>query len=171
VIVETASDVDGLDIADPSRISYLTQTTLAVDETAEVVDALRAKFPALRGPGTDDICYATTNRQNSLRAVADQSDLVLVVGSTNSSNSVRLVELAERGGTPAHLIDDVTDIRPEWLAGAGTIGLTAGASAPPNLIQEIVRALGGLGPLDVREIRTTTETIHFGLPSAVRSVS
>ncbi|MBB5156516.1 4-hydroxy-3-methylbut-2-enyl diphosphate reductase [Saccharopolyspora phatthalungensis] len=167
VIVETVSDVDNLSIADPSRVSYLTQTTLAVDETADVVEALRAKFSALRGAASDDICYATTNRQSSLRAVADQAGLVLVVGSANSSNSVRLVELAERGGTPAHRIDDVTDIRPEWLAEASVVGLTAGASAPPNLIEEIVRALGGLGPLDVRQIETTTETIHFGLPSAV----
>jgi 4-hydroxy-3-methylbut-2-enyl diphosphate reductase len=171
VVVEKPSDVDDIRVDDPLRVSYLTQTTLAVDETKEVVDALRSRYPDLRGPASEDICYATTNRQDSLRAVAERADLVLVVGSTNSSNSVRLVELARRVGTQAHLIDDVTDIRPRWLAGVDVIGLTAGASAPPGLVDSVVRALGGLGPLDVREIETTTETVHFGLPGAVRSAT
>jgi 4-hydroxy-3-methylbut-2-enyl diphosphate reductase len=127
VLIQAASDVAELTLADPARVSYLTQTTLAVDETAEIVDALRERFPALRGPASDDICYATTNRQDALTAIAEESDLVLVVGSTNSSNSVRLVELALRHGTPSHLIDDPSDIRPEWLDGVRVVGVTAGA--------------------------------------------
>jgi 4-hydroxy-3-methylbut-2-enyl diphosphate reductase len=169
VLVESAADVERLEVPDPGRVSYLTQTTLAVDEAAEVVDALRAKFPGLRGPASDDICYATTNRQDALRAIADESDLVLVVGSTNSSNSVRLVELAYRQGTPAHLIDDESGIRPEWMEGVRTVGLTAGASAPPRLFEEVVEAIGRLGPITVTERETTRETIHFTLPSSVRS--
>jgi 4-hydroxy-3-methylbut-2-enyl diphosphate reductase len=132
VLVQTVGEVAGLEVANPERVSYLTQTTLAVDETAEIVGALRARFPALRGPASDDICYATTNRQDALTAIAAESDLVLVVGSTNSSNSVRLVELAHRHGTPSYLIDDPDDIRPEWLDGVGVVGLTAGARPRPG---------------------------------------
>jgi 4-hydroxy-3-methylbut-2-enyl diphosphate reductase len=168
VLVETAQDVAALEIEDPSRVSYLTQTTLAVDETTEVVDALRARFPALRGPGSDDICYATTNRQRSLAAVADEADLVLVVGSTNSSNSVRLVEVARRMGTPAYLVDDVSGISPSWLEGVRVVGLTAGASAPPELVDEVVQWLRTFGPVLVAERETARETITFGLPSAAR---
>jgi 4-hydroxy-3-methylbut-2-enyl diphosphate reductase len=168
VLVATPEDAARVAVADPERVSYLTQTTLAVDEAAAVVGALRARFPALRGPGSDDICYATTNRQDALAAIADDADTVLVVGSANSSNSVRLVELAERRGTPAHLIDSAADIRPEWLAGAATVGLTAGASAPPVLVDAVVAALGWLGPLDVHERTTTRETLRFTLPPAVR---
>jgi 4-hydroxy-3-methylbut-2-enyl diphosphate reductase len=168
VLVETAQDVAALEIEDPSRVSYLTQTTLAVDETTEVVDALRARFPALRGPGSDDICYATTNRQRSLAAVADEADLVLVVGSTNSSNSVRLVEVARRMGTPAYLVDDVSGISPSWLDGVRVVGLTAGASAPPELVDEVVQWLRTFGPVRVAERETARETITFGLPSAAR---
>lgn len=168
VLVESAADVAALEVPDPERVSYLTQTTLAVDETAEVVDALRARFPALRGPASADICYATTNRQDALRSIAEDADLVLVVGSHNSSNSQRLVELARRGGTPAHLVDDTGDIRAAWLAGAATVGLTAGASAPPGLVEAVITALGGLGRVAVRERETTRETVRFTLPSAVR---
>ncbi len=165
VLVETVADVERLEVPDPSRVSYLTQTTLAVDETAEVVDALKAKFPQLRGPASDDICYATTNRQDAVREVARDADLVLVVGSANSSNSVRLVELAKRQGAPAHLIDDVSDIRPEWLEGVRVVGLSAGASAPPRLVDEVITALGAW---DVQVRETTQETIQFTLPAAVR---
>jgi 4-hydroxy-3-methylbut-2-enyl diphosphate reductase len=168
VLVQTVEEVAELEVADPARVSYLTQTTLAVDETAEVLDALRTRFPALRGPASDDICYATTNRQDALTAIALESDLVLVVGSTNSSNSVRLVELAHRHGTPSYLIDDPSDIRPEWLEGVGVVGLTAGASAPPRLVDAVIAALAGLGPVTVVERETTRETVHFTLPSAVR---
>lgn len=152
-------------VPDPDRVSYLTQTTLAVDETEEIIAVLRTRFPKLRGPGSDDICYATTNRQHALSAVAADADLVLVVGSANSSNSVRLVELARRSGTPAYLIEDAGDIRPEWLAGVRTVGLTAGASAPPRLVDEVVAALG---PATVLERETATESIRFTLPAAVR---
>ncbi|MFD5825380.1 4-hydroxy-3-methylbut-2-enyl diphosphate reductase [Lentzea sp. NPDC060358] len=166
VLVETVDDVLALDIAGP--VSYLTQTTLAVDETAEVVEALHRKFPQLRGPGSDDICYATTNRQVAIREVAERSDLVLVVGSRNSSNSVRMVELATRGGTPAYLVDDASEIDPAWLDGVSSVGLSAGASAPPELVDEVVRTLESLGPVSVSTHTTATETIAFTLPLAVR---
>ncbi|WP_218952097.1 4-hydroxy-3-methylbut-2-enyl diphosphate reductase [Amycolatopsis anabasis] len=168
VLVQSAADVETLEVPDPARVSYLTQTTLAVDETTDVVRALRARFPQLRGPGSDDICYATTNRQDALAAIAEEADLVLVVGSANSSNSVRLVELAHRHGTPARLIDDADDLRPEWLRGKRTIGITAGASAPPRLVDSVVEAFSRLGEVTVSERETTRETIHFTLPSAVR---
>ncbi|MFI5931543.1 4-hydroxy-3-methylbut-2-enyl diphosphate reductase [Actinoplanes sp. NPDC051494] len=161
VTVATPAEVETLVIDDPSRVSYLTQTTLAMDESAAVVHALRKRFPLLRGPASADICYATTNRQEALQAIATDADIVLVVGSTNSSNSQRLVELATRTGTPAHLIDGPTDIRPAWLATARTIGLTAGASAPPSMVDAVVSALGGLGPTTVEERETTRETIRF----------
>ncbi|KII00311.1 hypothetical protein LP52_01725 [Streptomonospora alba] len=169
VLISTPEEAAALEVENPERVSYLTQTTLAVDETAEVVDALRARFPALRGPASDDICYATTNRQDALSAIAEEADLVLVVGSDNSSNSQRLVELAVRRGTAAHLIDDTRDLRPEWLAGVRTIGLTAGASAPPGLVEAVIRVLGGLGPVTVHEHEITRETVHFSLPPAVRT--
>ncbi len=168
VLVETAGDVEAMHVPDPSRVSYLTQTTLAVDETADVVSALRRRFPLVRGPGSDDICYATTNRQNALASIVTSSDLVLVVGSGNSSNSVRLVELAHRSGTPAHLIDGPADIRAEWLTDVEVIGLTAGASAPPRLVEAVVSALDGLGPVTAIERETARETMHFGLPPQVR---
>jgi 4-hydroxy-3-methylbut-2-enyl diphosphate reductase len=168
VLVQTAADVAALQPRDGERVAYLMQTTLSVDEAAEVSGALRERFPAMRAPGSDDICYATTNRQAAVRAVAAGSDLVLVAGSTNSSNSVRLVETCERAGTPAYLIDGAEDIQLDWLAGVSTIGLTAGASAPPAVVEEIIAALSGLGPLAVTEKVTTTESIRFGLPKEVR---
>jgi 4-hydroxy-3-methylbut-2-enyl diphosphate reductase len=168
VLVQTAADVAALRPRDGERVAYLMQTTLSVDEATEVAGALRERFPAVRGPGSDDICYATTNRQVAVRAVAAESDLVLVAGSTNSSNSVRLVETCERAGTPAYLIDGASDIQLDWLAGVSTIGLTAGASAPPAVVEEIISALSGLGPVSVSERVTTTESIRFGLPKEVR---
>jgi 4-hydroxy-3-methylbut-2-enyl diphosphate reductase len=168
VLVETAADVATLHVADPERISFLTQTTLAVDETTEVVDALRARFPATRGPASDDICYATTNRQDALKVIAAEADVVLVLGSTNSSNSVRLVELALRQGTPAYLVDDAGELRPEWLAGTKVVGVTAGASAPPRVVEGVLDVLRELGPITVAERETARETIHFTLPSAVK---
>jgi len=161
VIVGSVAEVEALAVSDPERISYLTQTTLSVAETDEIVAALRARFPALRGPHDDDICYATTNRQRALAEIADAVDLVLVVGSANSSNSVRLVELARSHGTPAHLVDDATAVRPEWLAGIDRVGLTAGASAPPELVDAVVARLRTLGPVEVREHVVTRETITF----------
>jgi 4-hydroxy-3-methylbut-2-en-1-yl diphosphate reductase len=161
VLVQTVEDVARIRVPDPRRVSYLTQTTLSVHETGEIVAALRARFPALRGPGSADICYATTNRQDALAAIADDADLVLVVGSANSSNSVRLVELAHRAGTPAHLVEDAAAIDPRWLAGVGVVGLTAGASAPPALVDEVVAALRRWGPVTVEERRVARETVRF----------
>jgi 4-hydroxy-3-methylbut-2-en-1-yl diphosphate reductase len=168
VLVETAADVAALSPADPSKVAYLMQTTLAVDEAADVAGALRERFPSMRAPGSDDICYATTNRQAAVRAVATEADLVLVAGSKNSSNSVRLVERSERAGTPAYLIDGATDIQLAWLSGASVVGLTAGASAPPAVVSEIITALSGLGTVTVTERVTTTESVQFGLPREVR---
>ena len=168
VLVQTASDVAALNVEDPSKIAYLMQTTLAIDEAADVAGALRDKFPQMRAPGSDDICYATTNRQAAVRAVATEADLVLVAGSANSSNSVRLVERSERAGTPAYLIDGATDIDLSWLSGASVVGLTAGASAPPAVVSEIIAALSGLGTVTVTERVTTTESVQFGLPREVR---
>ncbi len=168
VLVQSADDVARLSVDDPSKVAYLMQTTLAIDEAADVAGALREKFPRMRAPGSDDICYATTNRQAAVRAVAAEADLVLVAGSKNSSNSVRLVERSERAGTPAHLIDDAADIDLAWLAGVSTVGLTAGASAPPAVVSEIIEALSGLGPVSTTERVTTTESVQFGLPREVR---
>jgi 4-hydroxy-3-methylbut-2-en-1-yl diphosphate reductase len=168
VLVQTAEDVARLNVDDPSKIAYLMQTTLAIDEAADVSGALRDKFPQMRAPGSDDICYATTNRQAAVRAVAVEADLVLVAGSANSSNSVRLVERSARAGTPAHLIDGATDIDLSWLSDVSVVGLTAGASAPPAVVSEIITALSGLGAVTVTERVTTTESVQFGLPREVR---
>jgi len=165
VLVEDVAQASTVAVPDPDRVSYLTQTTLAVDETEEILAVLRTRFPNLRGPASDDICYATTNRQHALSTVAVEADLVLVIGSTNSSNSVRLVELSRRAGTPAYLIDDAGDIDPAWLEGVRTVGLTAGASAPPRLVDEVIAALE---PVTVLERETATESIRFTLPAAVR---
>ena len=168
VLVQTAADVAALSVENPAKVAYLMQTTLAIDEAADVSGALREKFPQMRAPGSDDICYATTNRQAAVRAVAVEADVVLVAGSKNSSNSVRLVERSEREGTPAHLIDGATDIDLSWLADASVVGLTAGASAPPAVVSEIITALSGLGTVTVTERVTTTESVQFGLPREVR---
>jgi 4-hydroxy-3-methylbut-2-enyl diphosphate reductase len=166
-LLQTAQDVDRVVTEPGSKVSYLTQTTLAVDEAAGIVGALRERFPTASGPATDDICYATTNRQEAVRAVAADADVVLVLGSTNSSNSLRLVEVAERTGTPAHLIDDATRILPEWIAAARTVANTAGASAPPHLVDEVIGTLDDLGPVEVSERAVTHEDIRFGLPKEV----
>jgi 4-hydroxy-3-methylbut-2-enyl diphosphate reductase len=168
ILLQSPQDVAAMQPRDGARVAYLMQTTLSVDEAAVVSGALRERFPAVRAPGSDDICYATTNRQAAVRAVAAESDVVLVAGSANSSNSVRLVETCERIGTPAYLIDGAADIQLDWLTGVTTIGLTAGASAPPAVVEEIISALAGLGPLSVSERVTTTESIRFGLPKEVR---
>lgn len=167
-LVETPRDVASLDL-DPSRpVAYTTQTTLAPDETAETVAALRARYPGLVGPSASDICYATHNRQEAVRAIAERCDVILVVGSATSSNSRRLVEVAERAGTAAHLVDDEGDIHLAWLAEATTVGVTAGASAPEVVVGRVVRAIGGLGPLDIRTEAVRNETVAFSLPQEVR---
>jgi 4-hydroxy-3-methylbut-2-enyl diphosphate reductase len=164
-LVEDADAVGELEVDDPERVAYLTQTTLAVDETAGIVDTLRERFPRLAGPRTSDICYATQNRQDAVKALAAESDVVLVVGSANSSNSRRLVEVAERHGAPAYLIEDEASIEPEWLAGRRTVGLTAGASAPEALVQRVLQTLGALGPTAVSERPTVRETVRFKVPA------
>jgi 4-hydroxy-3-methylbut-2-enyl diphosphate reductase len=167
-LVESAADVAKLKPADPGKVAYVMQTTLAADEAGSVVDAILDRFPAARGPGSDDICYATTNRQRAVRAIAADSDLVLVVGSANSSNSLRLVETAQRAGTPAYLIDSAEDIELGWLAGAATVGITAGASAPPAVVGQILAALAGLGQIETKEVVVATEAVQFGLPRELR---
>jgi 4-hydroxy-3-methylbut-2-enyl diphosphate reductase len=163
-LVANVEEAERVEVDDPERVAYLTQTTLAVDETREVVTVLERRFPNLAGPRSDDICYATQNRQDAVRAVAQVSDVVLVIGSKNSSNSNRLVEVAERAGTPAYLIDDEEGIELEWLEGVRTVGLAAGASAPERIVRRVLEALGGLGPVEVEERAVAVESVRFGLP-------
>jgi 4-hydroxy-3-methylbut-2-enyl diphosphate reductase len=167
-MIAGADEVASLEVDDPERVAYLTQTTLALDETAGVIDALRERFPAIVGPASDDICYATQNRQDAVRALAADCDVVLVVGSGNSSNSRRLVEVAERAGCPARLVENAADIPPALLVGAHRVGLTAGASAPEALVEEVVRALDGLGGVSLVERSVANEDVHFKLPPEVR---
>ncbi len=167
-VIESPDDVAGLPVEDPERVAYLTQTTLAVDDTAAVLESLRARFPTAQGPPSSDICYATQNRQDAVRALATDCDLILVVGSGNSSNSRRLVEVAERAGCRALLVEGADDIPPEALLGAVRVGLTAGASAPEALVKAVIQALDGLGGATVTERSVATEDVHFKLPSEVR---
>jgi 4-hydroxy-3-methylbut-2-enyl diphosphate reductase len=167
-VVDSTEAVHRLAIDADQPVAYLAQTTLATDEVAEIVDALRGRFPRAVGPGTDDICYATQNRQDAVRKIARRSDVVIVVGSANSSNSNRLVEVAEREGCEAHLIDDPTELDASWISDATTVGVTAGASAPETLVGEVVAALGGLGPLELEEDAVTTERVRFRAPDGVR---
>ncbi|SOJ52756.1 4-hydroxy-3-methylbut-2-enyl diphosphate reductase 1 [Mycobacterium simulans] len=169
VLVQTTTDVATLNIPADAQVSYLTQTTLAVDETTTVIDALRRRFPQLGEPPSDDICYATTNRQRAVRSIVDECDVLLVIGSQNSSNSQSLVGIAQRRDTPAYLIDGPDDINPDWLTGATTIGVTAGASAPPGMVALVVDALRAHGPLIVSERSVATETARFILPQQVRT--
>jgi 4-hydroxy-3-methylbut-2-enyl diphosphate reductase len=166
--IEEARDID---LQDSDRVAVLTQTTLAVDETAEIVDALRERFPSLVVPASEDICYATQNRQDAVRAIARDCELILVVGSQNSSNSRRLVEVAERAGCRARLVERAEDIEPELLVGVSALGVTAGASAPESLVEEVVSAIAGLGGLTLREVTVATEDTHFNLPPQVRAPS
>ncbi|MFA5630523.1 MAG: 4-hydroxy-3-methylbut-2-enyl diphosphate reductase [Porticoccaceae bacterium] len=167
-LVENCEDVRRLDVRHPDRLSYVTQTTLSVDDTAMVIDALRARFPLIEGPRKDDICYATQNRQDAVKQLALECDLVLVVGSPNSSNSNRLRELAERCGAEAHLIDDAADISPQWLAGRNAVGVTAGASAPEVLVKEVVARVRELGATAVQEMSGRVENIRFSMPKELR---
>ena len=170
-LVETVEDVTRLQVRNPESLFYVTQTTLSMDDTARVIDALRERFPAIHGPRKDDICYATQNRQDAVRELAVGCDLVLVVGSPNSSNSNRLRELAERSGAAAHLIDSASDIRGEWLEGVGSIGITAGASAPEILVQQVVDYLCELGAEPPSEQPGIPENITFSTPRELRLVS
>jgi 4-hydroxy-3-methylbut-2-enyl diphosphate reductase len=166
-LVQSPEEAAALAIDNPGKVAFLTQTTLAVEDAADVVEVLRERFPLIASPSTDDICYATTNRQQAVRAVAAEADTVIVLGSTNSSNSLRLVEVAQRSGSRAYLVDDASGILPEWLEGAQTVGITAGASAPPHLVDEVIATLRALGPLDVSERVVTVEDIRFTLPKEV----
>jgi len=168
-VIASIEEVGDLNLQDSDRVAVLTQTTLAVDETAAIVDALRDRFPALVVPPSEDICYATQNRQDAVRAIARDCELILVVGSHNSSNSRRLVEVAERAGCRAQLVERAQDIAPELLFGVTRLGLTAGASAPESLVQEVVSALEGLGAVTAREHTVATEETHFNLPPQVRT--
>ena len=162
--METAADVDSLEVRDPERLAFTTQTTLSMDDTAHIIAALRRRFPSIEGPRKDDICYATQNRQNAVKGLVEDCDLVLVVGSTTSSNSNRLREIAEKRGVAAYLIDSADDLDPTWLEGKGKVGVTAGASAPEVLVQGVIDRLTGLGA-DVRvEDNTEREDVVFSLP-------
>ena len=168
-LVENEADVLGLEVNNPDNLAFVTQTTLSMDDTALVIDALRKKFPLIRGPRKDDICYATQNRQDAVKQLAIESDLVLVVGSVASSNSNRLRELAERCGCEAYLIDGPEDIQPAWLRNTGSIGLTAGASAPEVLVQDVISRLVELGAKAPCELDGVEENISFSLPKELRS--
>lgn len=168
VLVEEVGDVEHLDVPDPERLIYLAQTTLAVAEVERIAAALRRRFPTIKAPKTDDVCYATTNRQAALAAVVEEADVVLVIGSVNSSNSNRLVELAQRAGTPAYLIDGADEIERAWIEPAGTVAVTAGASAPPALVDEVVGSLAVFGPIEIVERSVAEETTEFLLPTRLR---
>ena len=166
-VVGSPQEVESVSLPDPNRVAYLTQTTLSLDETRDIIAALRKKFPNIKGPAAQDICYATENRQVAVKHVASDADLLLVVGSDNSSNSKRLVEVARSLGTEAHLIDNDRDIRPEWLNGVKTVALTAGASAPEHLVQETVEYLAAQGFQNVKELEIMPENVRFGLPPEI----
>jgi 4-hydroxy-3-methylbut-2-enyl diphosphate reductase len=168
VLVETEADVDALEVGDPERIAYISQTTLSVDETRTIINRLREKFPSITGPRTDDICYATTNRQAAVKQMAKECDLVLVIGSQNSSNSQRLVDVARDLGAQAHLIDNEAQVRDEWLEGARVVGITSGASAPEELVQRLVAFFRDRGTEDVSEFEVMREDVRFMLPKTVR---
>ncbi len=161
VLVQTVAEARTVEVPDPDRLSYLTQTTLSVDETDEIIAALRERFPAIQSPPREDICYATQNRQDAVKEVARRSDVVLVIGSDNSSNSNRLAEVARELGTPAHLVDDETEVDPAWLDGVEVVGLTSGASAPDWLVERMLGWLASLGATEVEEVRLAEEHLRF----------
>ena len=165
VLVSTVEDVDRLHVRDPERVSYITQTTLSLDETKHIVVRLKERFPKIQGPRAQDICYATENRQLAVKAVVPLCQLLLVVGSQNSSNSRRLVEVCENMGVPAYLIDDLGEVKPEWLDGVSTVAVTAGASAPENLVKELIDSLESRGFDRLEEMEIKEEDVRFNLPS------
>ena len=169
VLVQNERDVDALEIEDPERVAYITQTTLAVGETSAIIARLRERFPAIVGPRTDDICYATTNRQAAVKQMAAECDLVLVIGSQNSSNSKRLVEVARAYGAEAHLIDNESQVRDEWLEGKRVVGISSGASAPEELVQRLVDFFRERGTQDVSEFQVVQEDVRFMLPKDIRT--
>ncbi len=168
VLVETEEDADRLEVADPERVAYISQTTLSVDETRAIIARLRERFPAITGPRTDDICYATTNRQAAVKQLAQECDLVLVIGSQNSSNSQRLVEVAREHGAESHLIDNARQVRDEWLEGKRVVGISSGASAPEELVSALVDLFRARGVEDVAELEVVQEDVRFMLPKKIR---
>ena len=169
-VIDSVAEVDRLTVPNPDKVAYLTQTTLSVDDTRDVIDALRRRFPRIVGPSRDDICYATQNRQAAVKTVAGDVDVVLVIGSANSSNAIRLVEVSQSAGTRAYLINDERDIRSEWLAGAQRIGVTAGASTPEVLVSQTVDALRHRG-VAVREVHVVDEDVRFALPQELDAIA
>ena len=167
-LVEDAADVERLEVRDPSRVGVVTQTTLSVDDTADVLEALQRRFPTLATPRKEDICYATQNRQDAVKGLVERCDVVVVVGSQTSSNSNRLREIADKAGKRGYLVDGPEDLRPEWLAGAGTVGVTAGASAPELLVQRVVARLREWGGQDAQEVVGREENVVFALPRELR---
>jgi 4-hydroxy-3-methylbut-2-enyl diphosphate reductase len=168
VLIQSVEDADRLVVADPDRLAYISQTTLSVDETRAIINRLRERFPAIVGPRTDDICYATTNRQAAVKQLARECDLVLVIGSRNSSNSNRLVEVAREHGAASHLIDNEGQVRDEWLSDTRVVGITSGASAPEELVRRLVDFFRARGTTEVRELEVVREDVRFMLPKAIR---
>ena len=166
-LVEGPEDVDHLQVQDAENLAFVTQTTLSIDDARRTIDALKKRFPNIVGPKRDDICYATQNRQDAVKALARECDVVLVVGSPNSSNSNRLREVAENQGVPAYMVDNATELRPEWIAGSETVGVTAGASAPEVLVTQVIDRLLALGGTSVRELEGVAERVTFPLPKAL----
>jgi 4-hydroxy-3-methylbut-2-enyl diphosphate reductase len=167
-LVETPEDVAGLNVADPTKLAYVTQTTLSVDDASRVVAALRVRFPEIRGPKKDDICYATQNRQDAVKALTAQCDVVIVVGSINSSNSNRLREVAAKAGTAAYMVDNAGQLQAEWLAGKTRVGVTAGASAPEVLVEGVIQRLRELGANNVIALEGVEENVNFPLPKGLQ---
>ncbi|MEO8422326.1 MAG: 4-hydroxy-3-methylbut-2-enyl diphosphate reductase [Actinomycetota bacterium] len=170
ILVQSAEEARTVQIDDPDNLSYLTQTTLSVDETNDILDILRERFPGIEGPPREDICYATTNRQDAVKALAPRVDVLLVIGSKNSSNSNRLAEVSDERGTPAYLVDDETHVDPAWLEGASTVGLTSGASAPEWLVDRMLAFLATNGFDDVEVVTLAEERVRFSLPAGVRDL-
>jgi 4-hydroxy-3-methylbut-2-en-1-yl diphosphate reductase len=168
MLVQSAEEVDELEISDPDKVAFITQTTLSVDETAQIIERLRRRFPKIVSPKSDDICYATTNRQIAVKQLARECELVLVIGSTNSSNSNRLVEVAREHGAASHLIDNHVQVQDEWLQGVETVGITSGASAPEELVERLVELFRERGADEVSELRTVDEDVRFMLPKEIR---
>jgi 4-hydroxy-3-methylbut-2-enyl diphosphate reductase len=171
ILVQSVEEARSVDVPDPERLAYLTQTTLSVDETGQIVDALRARFPSIQGPPREDICYATQNRQDAVKEVARRADVVLVIGSRNSSNSNRLAEVSLERGTPAYLVDDETEVDATWLEGAEVVGLTSGASAPERLVDRMLDWLAARGFDRVEQAMVTEESVRFAPPTGLRATT
>ena len=168
-LVETPEDVEALTVTDPTKLSYVTQTTLSIDDAAAIVEALKKRFPEIQGPRSDSICYATQNRQDAVKVMAKDCDLVIVVGSPNSSNSNRLREVAQNQGVEAHMVDNASHLKPEWIVGKQHVGISAGASAPEVLVQEVIAKLQTLGATQVIELQGVVENVVFQLPKNLKS--